>query len=191
MQAKPELRSPASKVVTIANAFRWIGWLSLCLQVGFGIATAVTLGLAARSSPVLGEEPTPGITIGIFWAVCGSVMLLVAIAITARYLNTARLLMLPDAEQHPKAGETFRTLRLATLLGLVGMAVMLIGAGSSVALLLAKATAQLSGATNYSNPQQIIRALDLYVVAANLNGIAAHFVGATAALGLTDWLRKQ
>jgi len=191
MQAKPELRSPVSKVVTIANAFRWIGWISLCLQVGFGIATAVTLALAARSSPVLGEEPTPGITIGIFWAVCGSVMLLVAIAITVRYLNTARLLMLPDAEQHPKAGETFRTLRLATLLGLVGMAVMLIGAGSSVALLLAKATAQLSGATNYSDPQQIIRALDLYVVAANLNGIAAHFVGATAALGLTDWLRKQ
>lgn len=191
MQAKPELRSPVTKVVTIANAFRWIGWLSLCLQVGFGTATAVALSLAARSSPVLGEEPTPGITIGIFWAVCGSVMLLVAIAITTRYLSIARLLLLPDIEQHPKAGETFRTLRLATLLGLVGMAVMLIGAGSSVALLLAKAMVQRSSATSYTDPQQIIRALDLYVVAANLNGIAAHFVGATAALGLGDWLRKQ
>ncbi len=191
MQAKPELRSPVNKVMTIANAFRWVGWISLCLQVGFGIATAVTLALAARSSPVLGEEPTPGITIGIFWAVCGSVMLLVAIAITVRYLNMARLLLLPDAEQHPKTGETFRTLRLATLLGLVGIAVMLVGAGSSVALLLAKATAQLSGAANYSDPQRVVRALDLYVVAANLNGIAAHFVGATAALGLNDWLRKQ
>lgn len=191
MQVKPELRSPINKVATIANAFRWVGWVSLCLQTGFGIATAATLALAARSSPVLGEEPTPGITVGIFWAVCGSVMLLVAIAITAQYLNMARLLLLPDAERHPKAGETFRILRLATLLGLVGVGVMLVGAGSSVALLLAKATAQLAGEINYTDPQRIVRALDLYVVAANLNGIAAHFVGATAALGLNDWLRKQ
>lgn len=190
-QSKPEWRSQANRLLIIANAFGYAGWLSVCFQTALGVALVVALVFAASSSHILGEEPTPGISIGIFWAVCGVVVLLVAIATAYRYVRIARRLRLPTTDINPKGSEVVRLLRLSIVLGAVGMLLTLVGAGASVAVLLAKAAAQPDSVVLYNDPQRIIRALDLYVVAANLNGIAAHFVGATTALSLLDWLRRQ
>jgi hypothetical protein len=42
-----------------------------------------------------------------------------------------------------------------------------------------------------TDPERIIRALDVFVAVANINGIAGNFVGVVTSLGLFDWAHRQ
>jgi Protein of unknown function (DUF3611) len=56
------------------------------------------------------------------------------------------------------------------------MVVALLGAGASVSVLVAKTVSQPPGVA-IVDPNKIVRALDVFVVLANLNLIAAHLIG--------------
>ncbi|GAB4150513.1 MAG: hypothetical protein Fur0046_29520 [Cyanobacteria bacterium J069] len=187
MQTKPGLRSPAHRALDLSRAFWWVGLLSLLLQFGLGTAAIAALVSTSRSNLVLDEQPVRGIGIGIFWAVCGSVPLLVAIASAFRYIRIAQRLRLHDLERHPKNTTLVRLLRVGIILGLVGALVTLIGAEVSVSTLLSR----VETPSALANAQGFVRILDLQVVAANLHLVAAHFAGLTLSLGLYDWFRRQ
>lgn len=187
MQTNPGLRSPAHRALDLSRAFWWMGLISILLQVGLGAAAAAALVSTSRSNLVLDEPPVQGIGIGIFWAMCGGVLLLVAIANAFRYIRVSQRLRRIDLEQHPKASTLVRLLRVGIVLGLVGALVTLVGAEVSLATLMSHAETTSA----LANAQGFARILNLQVVAANLHLVAAHFAGLTLSLGLYDWFRRQ
>ena len=91
-----ERQSLESKLEKIGNVLQLTGWIGLSAQIGFGAiallmvvfasagrnfsqATALPLGVAPGIGADLNRGVTPGIGIGIFWAVCGLLALLVGI----------------------------------------------------------------------------------------------------------------
>ncbi len=202
MLAESETRQHDAK--RVATILRLVGWIGLWLQLGLGVAAGLTLvfAISGRSfSQAITPNPTaeavnfsigttPGIGIGIFWAVCGILVLLVSVYLSFRETRFAKRLRNPDRNLHPKKAEVMQILRLGVIVGLVGMLLTILGGGATLGVLLAKSVAQPQGVAIY-DPNRIIRALDIFVALANMNGIAAHFVGTVASLGLYDWLHRQ
>lgn len=65
-----------------------------------------------------------------------------------------------------------------------------LGAGATVGVLVAKSISQPPGVA-ITNPQKIIRTLDVFVMVANLNGITAHFLGTVASLWLLERVHQH
>jgi hypothetical protein len=79
---------------------------------------------------------------------------------------------------------------MAVIVSLVGIFLSLLGAGATVGVLVAKSISQPPGVA-ITDPERIIRALDVFVAVANINGIAGNFVGVVTSLGLFDWAHRQ
>ena len=205
MQTQSEAHTLSHKRDRIANILRLVGWVSLWLQLGLGAACSLML-LFAISGRNFSQTATPtpsvpgvsgvvnstqgttsGTGVGIFWAVCGVLALLFSVYLTFRLTRFARRLRNPNLEIQPKKAEVTQLLRIAAIAGLVGMLLTILGGGSSVGVLLDKSIAQPQGVALY-DPNRIIRSLDIFVVMANMTGIAAHFIGTVTALGLINWL---
>ncbi len=201
METQSEVNTVHPKLERIATVLRLVSWVSLWLQLALG-ATCFLMLLFAISGRNFSQSvaPTPGVgvvnyTVGttpgagisIFWAVCGILALLFSIYLSFRLTRFARKLRNPNPELHPKRAEVTQLLRIGVIAGLVGMLLTILGGGSSVGVLLAKSIAQPQGVAIY-DPNRIIRPLDIFVAMANMNGIAAHFIGTVASLGLVNWL---
>ncbi len=130
-----------------------------------------------------------------FWIQLGLAVaagLVVIFAVTGRNFSQAvtRIrLRHPDPIIHPRKADVLKRLRLGVIVGLVGMLLTILGGGATLSVLLAKSIAQPQGVAIY-DPTRIIRSLDIFVAMANMNGIAAHFVGLIASLGLFNWLSR-
>ena len=209
MQTDSDTRSHNSKLEKlerVSTILRLVNWLSLWIQLGLGVAAVLTLmfAITGRSfsqalTPTLtpgagvvnyNQGTTPGIGIGIFWAVCGIVTLLFTIFLAFRQTRFAKRLRSPDSALHPKKADILQVLRLGIIAGLVGMLLTILGGGATLGVLLAKSVAQPQGVAIY-DPNRIIRSLDIFVALANMNGITAHFVGTVASLALFNWLHNQ
>lgn len=176
---------PPPGIRPIARTFRWLGWIGFWLQLAMVFVSGLAL-LFASTGRSFSPDTHPGTGIGIFWAVCGIALLGSGIVFDFRYVRIARgLLHAPGAVLHPKRLDTIRLLRFGVCLGFVGMVVALLGAGASVAVLLAKTVSQPPGVA-IINPDKIVRALDVFVVLANLNLIAAHLIGTVIPFWLLD-----
>jgi hypothetical protein len=134
------------------------------------------------------DENTPGIGIGIFWAVCGVLTLLFAIFLSFRYTRTAKLL-LNSNQDNPHKADVIKVLRLALVVGLVGMLLTILGGGATLSVLLGKVLTQPQGLAVY-DPQKIVRAQDILIAMANMTGITTHFVGAIASLWLLERVNR-
>lgn len=188
----------------VATILRLVGWIALWIQIALGAASSLLLVLAisgrnfnqaVTSVPGTGVVnsgggTTPGIGIGIFWAFCGILALLFGVYLAFRQTRFARRLRNPNHSLHPKKTEVMRVLRLGVIAGLVGMLIAILGGGATLGVLLSKSIAQPQGVAIY-DPNRIIRSLDIFVAMANMNGIAANFVGTVASLGLYNWLHHQ
>jgi hypothetical protein len=75
-------------------------------------------------------------------------------------------------------------------MSLVGILLNLLGGGATLGVLVAKAVSQPPGVA-ITDPNRIIRGLDVFVMVANINGIAAHFVGNVASLWLIDQVHRH
>jgi Protein of unknown function (DUF3611) len=205
MQTSLEPDISSEKLQLIARVLKISEWLSFWLQLALGAATVLLLifAISGRSfnqalPPVnigpaavgVRQSVTPGIGIGIFWAVAGVVTLLLGLYIAFRLTRFARRLRRVEPSLHPRKADVLQVLRLGVIVGLVGMLLTILGGGATLGLLLAKSIAQPQGVAIY-DPTRIIRALDIFVALANMNGIAAHFVGAVTSLGLLRWLHRQ
>ncbi|MDX2098844.1 MAG: DUF3611 family protein [Leptolyngbyaceae cyanobacterium bins.59] len=200
-RSQPETES---RLGTIATILRWVSWLSLWGQLAFALASALMLGIAVSGrqfnqalAPIFGARVidgesvnTPGLGIGMFFASCSIAVMLFGIFVALRQARFAKRLRSPNSSVHPRKVEVTELLRLATLTGLAGLLLALLGEGASLAVLLAKAIAQVPGAAFY-DPSRVIRSLDIFVPMANLNGLAGHLTGTVAALGLLNWLHRS
>lgn len=205
MQAA-ERQSLESKLEKIGNVLRLTGWIGLSAQIGFGAIAVLMLmfAIAGRSFSQAAALPpgavpgvvanvnrgtTPGIGIGIFWAVCGILALLVGIYFAFRQTRLARRLRHADTMKHPTKAEVMNVLRLSAIVGLVGMLLTVLGGGATLGVLLSKSIAQPQGVAIY-DPTRGIRSIDIMVAMANMSGIAAHLVGTVASLSVFEWLHR-
>jgi hypothetical protein len=184
MQTKSDSKSLALTIQEIANNFRLVGWISFWVQLGFAVVCGVCL-LFAWSGRSFSEQTNQGIGISIFWAVCGILALVFSIYWDFRYTRIAKSFRNPNSDLLPSKADTIQLVRLGLIVGLVGLLLNLCGAGSAIGVLVAKAVSQPPGVA-ITDPNDIIRALDVFVTVANVNGIAAHFVGTVASLWLLD-----
>lgn len=204
MQTTPEPDLLTSRQLErTANVLRLTEWLLFWVQLGLAIASGIMLVFAASgrnfsqavTTPVPGavrtwQGTTPGLGIGIFWAVCGIIALFVSLYFAFRLTRLARRLRHPNPTVHPRRADVVRLLRLGTIVSLVGLLLAIIGGGATLSVLLVKSIAVPQGVAVY-NPTRLIRPLDIFVAMANMNAIAAHFVGMATSLGLYRWLHRS
>ncbi len=201
-----ERQSLESKLEKVGNVLRLTGWIGLSAQIGFGAislllvvfaiagrnfsqATALPNGVTPGVVVPVNQGVTPGIGIGIFWAVCGILALLAGIYFAFRQTRLARRLRHADTLKHPTKAEVMTVLRLGAIVGLVGMLLTILGGGATLGVLFSKSIAQPQGMAIY-DPTRMIRSIDIMVAMANMSGIAAHFVGTVASLSVFEWLHR-
>jgi hypothetical protein len=205
MQTETQIQSSSPHLERIAAVLRIAGWSSFVIQAGLAAASSVLLllGISGRTfnqaivTPpgvpgtriAATQATTPGLGVGIFWAVCGLLVLLFGIYLAFRLIRFSKRLRNPNPIIHPKRARVMQVLRLAVITGLVGMLLTILGNGAMIGVLLSKSIAQPQGVAIY-DPSRIIRSLDVFVAAANTTGITAHFAGAVISLGVFNWLHR-
>jgi Protein of unknown function (DUF3611) len=178
----PEIPAPLRK---IATAFRWWGWIGFWMQLVLAFLAAIAL-LFAVSGSVVNPNASSEIGVATFWAVCGIVLLIASLLLDAQYIRIAKGLMHePGAILHPRKTGAIRLLRLGILLGFIGIVLSLLGSGASIVVLIAKTVSQPPGIA-ITDPNKIVRAMDVFVVLANTTLIAAHLAGTAIAFWLLD-----
>lgn len=189
MQTESEVRTLAPTLQGIANTIRFTGWISFWVQLGLALVSGLALSFAATGRG-FADQPNAGLGVGMFWAACGIVLLLFSVYWDFRYTRIGRKLTNPHPSLHPSKADTISAIRLGIIVGLVGILLTILGAGSTVGVLVAKSISQPPGVA-ITDPDKIIRALDVFVVVANFNAITAHFVGIVASLWLLERVHQH
>ncbi|HEY9908021.1 MAG TPA: DUF3611 family protein [Thermosynechococcaceae cyanobacterium] len=188
METPTELRPTPPPLRSIATALRATGWLSFWIQLGLGTVSVLALLFAYSGRNF--TDTTVSISVGIFWAITAIVTLLINLFQSFRYTRLARRFRNPDAPQPPKKNDTVQIVRWSLVIAIVGVTLALLGSGSAIGVMLAKAIALPQGVAIY-DPSKIIRAMDILVAGANLVAIAAHFIALVMNLWLFGWLSRQ
>jgi len=201
-----ERQSLESKLEKVGNVLRLTGWIGLSAQIVFGAvallmilfaiagrnfsqANALTRSVTPGVAVQVNQGVTQGIGVGIFWAVCGILVLIAGIYLAFRQTRLARRLRHTDTMKHPTKSEVMTVLRLGAIVGSVGMLLTIMGGGATLGVLFSKSIAQPQGVAIY-DPTRMIRSIDIMVAMANMGGIAAHFVGTVASLSVFEWLHR-
>lgn len=189
MQTESEARLLAPETRGIGYTIRLTGWITFWIQLAIGVVSVLAL-LFALTGRRFVQQQNAGLGIGIFWAVCGIVLLLFSLYWDFRYTRIGKALENTNPALHPSKGDTTRILRLGIVVSLVGILLTLLGAGSTVLVLVAKSISQPPGVA-ITNPYNIIRAMDIFVAVADITGIAAHYVGTVASLWLLERVHQN
>lgn len=205
MQTSTESSTLDSKRERVATVLYLAGWFGFWIPLGLAAASGLLLVFAISGrnfnqavAPIPGVAVgnfspalTPGIGIGIFWAICGILVLLFNVYLAFRHTRFGKRLRNPNSSLHPKKADVLQILRLGVITGLVGMLLNILGGGATLGVLLAKSIALPQGVIANYDPNRFIRSLDIFVALANMNGIAANFIPTVASLGLFNWLHRQ
>ncbi len=189
MQTQPEKTLVSPTKQKISSIFRWLGWIAFWLELGLAVSAGLTL-LFSISGRNFADETNRGIGIGIFWAIAGLLALCFSVFLSFRYTRIGKRLASPNPVQQPSKADTMQLLRLAAIVGLVGIFLCLLGGGATLGVMIAKSVSQPPGVA-ITDANKIVRALDVFVAVANVNVLTGHFVGILAALGLLDWLHRD
>lgn len=189
MQSESEVRSLAPATQGIGNTIRFTGWIAFWLQLGLTVVSGIAL-LFAATGRGFADQPNAGLGVGIFWALCGVLLLLFNIYWDFRYTRIGKRLANPNPALHPSKADTTKAIRWGIIVSLVGILLTLLGAGATLGVLIAKSISQPPGVA-ITDPNKIIRALDVFVMVGNVNAIAAHFVGAVASLWLLERVHQH
>lgn len=191
MVNKPDSESPSSPLQQIAQTFRLIGWSSFWIQLVLGVVSTLVLLFASLSRDVgPANQSSPGTGVGIVFAVSGVITLGLGIYLAFRYTRIAKRLQSANANNRPRKADTIQILRLGLIVNLVGSLLTIMGAQAITGTLLLKSLSQPQGLAALSNPSQIIRPVDIFVVQANTNTVAAHFTGILCTLWLLNRVNK-
>jgi hypothetical protein len=196
MHTEPDVRSHHNKpsrlppkIKDIAKTIRLTGLLTLWVQLGLIIVSSLSL-LFASTGRDFSQQPNPGLKIGIFWGICAILCLSFSVYWNYRYTRLGKRLLNANPTLHPSKAETVRTIKLGIIVSLVGILISILGAGATVGVLVAKAVSQPPGVA-ITDPFRIIRAMDVFVEVANINGIIAHFVGTVTSLWLLEKVHQH
>jgi hypothetical protein len=189
---EPESKSPSSQLQEIAQNFRLTGWISFWAQLVLGVIAAVVLGFASFSRDVATNQKGVGTGVGIFFAVIAVITLGASLFWAFRYTRISRQLQSSNPNNRPRKADTIQLLQLGMSINLVGLLLSLLGAQAIVGALLAKSlTLPQTGLGVYQiDPSRTIRTLDILVVQANTNTVAAHFAGLVGSLWLLNRINR-
>ncbi|MDB9313381.1 DUF3611 family protein [Spirulina sp. CS-785/01] len=191
MKERSELSNPIpQKVQQVSADLRLAGRIGFWVQLVLGVISTVTVLFASVSFLDKENTSTQGIEFGVFCAILGLIALGVGITFSFRYLRISKLLQNPNPGKRPNKADTIRVIRVGLVVNLVGMLLTIIGAEANVGLVLAKSLTNPPGAIAQINPNQLVNSLDLLVVQANTNTIAAHFAGIVTSLILLNRITR-
>ena len=153
-----------------------VGWASWWTQTILSVVSGVLL-LFANS---VMQRPSPALVGGLVLALTGLGTAFCSIFWTWGFTRVSVRLGQPVTPSEA-AKRARGSLRKGMLLNLVGMGASLLGTYTIVGTLAAKALTQSAAVVGAAAP---VQALDLLIVQANTNTLAAHFVGLCASLRL-------
>ena len=193
MPDKSYSQSPTSALQQMAVAFRLVGWISFWIQLVLAVVSVLVLLFASLSRNTGPQnENSPGTGFGIVLAVSGVVTLGIGVYLAFRYTRLGKRLQSSNASQRPRKADTVQILRLGLIVNLVGMLLTILGAQAISGSLILRSLSLPQGTTAaFYNPAQVIRPLDIFVVQANTNTVAAHFVGLVATLFLLGRVNRH
>ncbi|MEB3278965.1 MAG: DUF3611 family protein [Lyngbya sp.] len=164
---------------------RLTGWSCFWLQVVGVLVSGISL-LFVITGRQISAQTNPAMGWGIFFAVCGILGAGASIILAFLYARVGQRLRKADTTQPPPKSNLIRLVNLGLMIGLGGMLVTLMGSGLTAAVLVAKTISQPPG-TTLTDASEAVRALDVLIMVANLNGVAAHFIGTVTSI----WLKYR
>jgi hypothetical protein len=191
MSENLDAQSSSSTRRAIAQTFRLTGQITFWAQLVLGLVSGGILLFASFSGN--SNAGGSGTGLGIFFAICGLVVLGISIFISFRYIGIGRQLDSSNSNNHPRKLETVQVVRLGLILHLVGILLTLIGAQAIVGILLTKSLTVsqiIPGTITQVDPSRVIQPLDIFVVQANTNTISAHFTGLLGSIWLLNRITK-
>lgn len=170
--------SPDPIVARLRKRLWGVGWLSWWVQTILTVVSAVLLFFASAV-----KMPSPAMLGGLLLALTGLATSFCSMLWTWGYTRISVRLGKQAVAPKEAAQRAAGALRKGLLLNLLGMGVSLLGAEAIIGTLTAKALTQAAtvAAGSVSAP---VQALDLLIVQANTNTLAAHFCGVCATLRL-------
>lgn len=159
----------------LAKILRLFGWIGFWLQFVFALISALLLAFATS-----GRTFSPGSTgfgDGIYLAGYAFLLLCFAVLLAFYYTRLAKMVASkPDSYLSQKNKAAFWLLGAGVLIGLLGILISFSGVALSITLLIAKTVSQPPGIA-ITDPNKIIRALDVFVLLVNFILLMAHFIG--------------
>ncbi|MBE9044732.1 DUF3611 family protein [Pleurocapsales cyanobacterium LEGE 10410] len=183
--SRPVARS--SRLRKVANALKWAGLAGFWIQVVLGVVSSVTLALAIVNE---NERGSPGVGFSLFCAVCGLICLIVGICISFRYGKMASKFATPGITP-PKKSTTIKIVKIAIITSLAGTLISILGAETIAGIVLSK-TLSLDPTKifNSRTNTEFVNSLDVFIIQACINIIAAHFVGIVSSLWILSQIDK-
>jgi cytochrome b561 len=150
-------------------------WVQLCL----GLIAALLLVVTTSSSYY--EEHLPSLPYGFSWAE-GLVWAYLSLGVlTLTVIGFYSCILLARSLRHcemPEAGGRTAKRLISTInfCSALGLTLAILGTAFSIALLISKTVSQPPGIA-ITDPQAIVRAVDVFVLLANFDIVVAHFIG--------------
>jgi cytochrome b561 len=164
---------------TLGRQLRIFGAIAFWVQLCLGLIAALLLFVTTSSSYY--EEHAPTLPFGFSWAegVIWAYLSLGMLALTLVGFYSCMLLA-----RHLKRGEMLeggaasakRLISAINLGSALGVTLAILGTGFSIALLISKTVSEPPGIA-ITDPEAIVRAVDVFVLLANFDIVVAHFFG--------------
>ncbi len=171
--------SKSARMRRVATTLKWAGLAGFWIQIVLGVVSAVTLALAIVNKT---ERSSPGVGFSLFCAVCGLICLIVGICISFRYGKMANKFSIPKAVP-PKKATTIKIVQIAIVTSLAGTLLSILGAETIAGIVLSKTLAfDPAKVFNNQSNTEFVNSLDVFIIQACINIIAAHFAGLVSSL---------
>jgi hypothetical protein len=176
----------AKRLRRVATALRWSGLAGFWIQLFLGVVSSVTLALAIVTQT---ERSSPGVGFSLFCAVCGLICLIVGICITFRYGKMANKFAKPNVDL-PKKSTTVKMVQIAIITSISGTLITIVGGETITGLILSKTLALDPGKIFNNQNSEFVNSLDVFIVQACFNIIAAHCVALVSSLWIYNQIDK-
>ena len=185
--SSPAPASKSARMRKVATALKWAGLAGFWIQIVLGVVSSVTLALAIVNKT---ERSSPGVGFSLFCAVCGLICLIVGICISFRYGKMAGKFARPNVTP-PKKSTTIKIVQIGIITSLVGAVISILGAETIAGIVLSK-TLSFDPAKVFNNQSnsEFVNSLDVFIIQACINIIAAHIAGVVSSLWIYSSIDK-
>jgi cytochrome b561 len=188
----PVRQGPTAETRGLAFNLRIFGWLGFWAQLCLGLLSVLLL-IVTASSKYYSESTSLHIRFlswaqGVFWAHLATALLALTVI---GFFYCTRLAKGLRGGVDPASCQR-RITRLVSGINFgssLGLTLSILGTSFSIALLIAKTVAQPPGIA-ITDPQKIVRAVDVFVLLANFNIVVAHFVGILTCLWMLNRVHR-
>jgi cytochrome b561 len=190
-KAAPSWEGPTAETRGLAFHLRIFGWIGFWAQLSLGVVSVLLLVVTASSTYYSASSLHIRFLSwaqGVFWAHFATALLALTVIgffYCTRLAKGLRGGLDPTRCQH-------RITRLVSGINFgssLGLTIAILGTAFSIALLIAKTVAQPPGIA-ITDPQKIVRAVDVFVLLANFNIVVAHFVGILTCLWMLNRVHR-